>query len=156
LTESNLSATRFALEALRSAGIKTEDEAVRKALVFVQRCQNFSDDPKQREPAYDDGGFFFIYDDPVRNKEGLAGKDRSGRERFISYGSMTADGIWALLLCGLRTDDPRVTAARTWLEANFRSDRQPGKYPDDREHNRDAVYYYYCSAIVQALTALRL
>jgi Prenyltransferase and squalene oxidase repeat len=156
LTESNLSATLFALEALHAAGSKTEDPAIRKALPFIQRCQNYSDDPKQREEAFDDGGFFFIYDDPVRNKAGVVGKDRTGRERYASYGSTTADGLRALLLCGRPLDDPRVAAARTWLETHFRSDIHPGKYANDREHNRGGVYYYYCNSAVQAFRALQI
>ncbi len=154
LTESNLSATLFALEALRAAGVPAEDPAFRKALVFVQRCQNYSENARQREPALDDGGFYFIYDDPVRNKAGIAGKDRSGRERYCSYGSTTADGLRGLLLCGRPADDPRMLAARAWLEANFRVDGHPGKYPKDREHNRGAVYYYYCCSVARALSAL--
>jgi hypothetical protein len=156
LTESNLSATLFALEALRAVGGKPDDPAFRKALVFVQRCQNYRDDPRQREAAFDDGGFFFIYDDPVRNKAGVAGTDRSGRERYASYGSTTADGLRALLLCGRPPEDVRVTAARAWLEANFRSDVHPGCYADDREHNRGAVYYYYCCSVALALRAARV
>jgi squalene-hopene/tetraprenyl-beta-curcumene cyclase len=185
LTESNLSATLFALEALRASaplpshpvgaasraapvgparvagptvgdGRGADDPAFRKALVFVQRCQNYNDDPQQREAAYDDGGFFFIYDDPVRNKAGVAGKDRSGRERYASYGSTTADGLRTLMLCGRPADDPRVVAARVWLEANFRDDIHPGHYMDDREHNRGAVYYYYCCSVALALRAARL
>jgi len=156
LTESNISATLFALEALQAAEVKKDDPAFRKALVFLQRCQNFREDPKQREPAFDDGGFYFIYDDPVRNKAGLAGKDRSGHERYASYGSTTADGLRGLILCGRPADDPRVAAALTWLETNFRSDRHPGKYAEDREHNRGAVYYYYCCSAAQALRAMRL
>jgi len=44
LDEPNLSATAFALEALRAAGSREDDPAFRKALRFVQRCQNFSND----------------------------------------------------------------------------------------------------------------
>jgi squalene-hopene/tetraprenyl-beta-curcumene cyclase len=153
LTESNLSATLFALEALRAAGGPADDPAFRKALVFVRRCQNYSDDPRQRQPAYDDGGFFFVYDDPVRNKAGVAGKEGAGRERYASYGSATADGLRALVLCGRPPEDARLVAARAWLEANFRSDTHPGKYADGREHNRDAVYYYYCCSVALALLA---
>ena len=107
MTESNLSATVTALEALRAAGITASDPDVRKALLFCERCQNFGD-----EPAFDDGGFHFIYDDGVRNKAGVAGMDRQGRERYVSYGSATADGFRALLNCGLPRDHPRVAAAR--------------------------------------------
>src|SRR5437899_2627680 len=91
LTESNLSATLAALSALRAAGLPADDRAIQKAKGFVERCQNFGD-----EQAFDDGGFFFIYDDGVRNKAGVAGRDRQGRERYLSYGSTTADGLRAL------------------------------------------------------------
>src|SRR5262249_45410792 len=50
--ESNLSATTFALEALRAAGVSQKDARLGKALVFVRRCQNWADDPRQREPAF--------------------------------------------------------------------------------------------------------
>ena len=155
MLESNLSATAFALEALRAAGVASDDPAYRSALTFVKRCQNFADDGQPNTP-FDDGGFFFIYDDAARNKAGIAGKDRSGRERFASYGSMTADGLRALTLCGRPADDPRVVAARSWLEMNFRADSHPGKYAEDRRHNRDAVYFYYCCSVARALLAARL
>src|SRR5262249_31373072 len=79
LVESNLAATRYALEALRIAGAPADDPGFTRALVFVKRCQNVSADPVAADRLYDDGGFHFIYDDPVRNKAGVAGRDRSGR-----------------------------------------------------------------------------
>src|SRR6266436_119158 len=154
LTESNLSATMCALEALQAAGCSDDDPAFRKALVFVQRCQNFSENTSRQDPAFDDGGFFFIYDDPVRNKAGLAGKDRNGRERFASYGSATADGLRALLACGRPGDHPRVQAAWSWLETHFDLSFHPGKYAADREMNRQAVYFYYSLSLAKALRTL--
>ena len=100
----NLSATAFALEALRAAGRPGDDPAFGRALHFVCNCHNFADDPAGRDPAFDDGGFFFVLGDPPRNKAGVAGTDRRGRERFASYGSTTADGLRALLACGLPRD----------------------------------------------------
>lgn len=142
LTESNLSATVAALEALRAAGVSADDPAVRKALVFCERCQNFGG-----EPAFDDGGFIFIYDDGVRNKAGVAGTDKQGRERYHSYGSTTADGLRALHLCGLSAEHPRVKAALGWLQTYFSATDHPGHYPPEREALRPALYYYYaCSA----------
>jgi squalene-hopene/tetraprenyl-beta-curcumene cyclase len=149
LVESNLSATVFALDALRTDG-KVDDAIRRKALVFVQRCQNYCDDSKRRDPALDDGGFFFIYDDPVRNKAGVAGTDGAGRKRYRSYGSTTADGLRALLRCGLPLDHPRVVAARQWLEKHFSADSHPGAYAQDRASARPAVYYYYCYSLARA------
>ncbi len=153
LNESNLSATIFAVDALRTAGIPANDSILQKALVFIQRCQNYSDDPEHSDPAFDDGGFFFIYDDPVRNKAGMAGKDRRGRARFYSYGSTTADGLRALLACGLPLDHPRVVAARGWLAKHFRADTHPGTYTKEHEENREAVYYYYAASVAKALRA---
>jgi hypothetical protein len=149
LTESNLSATVFALEALRAAGCPSSDPAFGKALTFVCRCQNYADDP---EPAFDDGGFFFMYDDPLRNKAGVAGTDRTGRQRFSSYGSMTADGLRALLACGTPLGDARVVAARQWLERHFSASLHPGRFPAQRAALRASIYYYYCWSVVRALS----
>jgi squalene-hopene/tetraprenyl-beta-curcumene cyclase len=154
LLESNLSATAFALAAIHDPKSPADDPALKTALVFVKRCQNYTDDADRRDPAFDDGGFFFIYDDPVRNKAGAAGKDRFGRERFASYGSTTADGLRCLLACGVPPDDPRVIAARRWLETHFDVSTHPGKYAPDREASRDALYYYYCRSLAEALAAL--
>ncbi len=153
LLESNLSATVYALEALRAAEVPEEELPYLRALVFLGRCQNFNPAAAQREPAFDDGGFFFIYDDPVRNKAGPAGKDKAGRERYHSYGSTTADGLRALILCGAPAKDVRVTAAQRWLEEHFRTDAQPGTYAPENEPRRDAVYYYYCCSTARAFRA---
>lgn len=146
LIESNLSATLFALDALRASGATTDDPAVQKALVFVQRSQNFS----SADATFDDGGFFFIYDDPVRNKAGVAGKDASGRQRYHSYGSMTADGLRALVLCGLPEQHERVRAARDWLGSHFDAKRHPGTFTPISEGRREATYFYYCASLAQA------
>lgn len=153
LTESNISATLFALEALRAAGVPADDPVIQKALVFVKRCQNYADESQQRDPTFDDGGFIFIYDDAARNKAGVAGKDRLGRERFASYGSTTADGLRALLLCGLPPGDARVQAARKWLTDHFRTDALPGKFVTGRAEVRASYYFYYMCSLAQALQA---
>jgi hypothetical protein len=154
LTESNLSATLFAVRALRAAGVKADDAIFAKALIFIDRCQNWRDDAKVREAKFDDGGFFFIYDDPVRNKAGVAGKDATGADRYNSYGSVTADGIRAMLHCGRAKDHPRVQAARAWLEKHFRADSHPGHYSPPTERNREAVYFYYTASVALALREL--
>ena len=78
----NLSATAFGLEALRAAGRPGDDPAFGRAMHFVCNCHNFADDPAGRDPAFDDGGFFFVLGDPPRNKAGIAGMDRRGREQL--------------------------------------------------------------------------
>src|SRR5207249_2787990 len=68
LIESNLSATVFAVDALKAAGV-SDRAAYDAALVFVRRCQNVNFFRGEIPPGQvTDGGFHFIYDDPVRNK----------------------------------------------------------------------------------------
>jgi len=147
----NLSATTFAVDALRAAGCSVDDPAIQKALIFVQRCQNWTDDETAMDLRFDDGGFFFLHSDAIRNKPGEAGVDSKGRIRYHSYGSTTADGLRALLACGLPIDHPRVRAARSWLVADFSAERHPGEYPANREHLRSALYFYFAASAAEAL-----
>ncbi len=156
LHESNLAATVFALAALRSAKTPAGDPAYAQALAFVKRCQNFSDDPAAADPKFDDGGFFFIPGDAAQNKAGAAGNDRFGHARFRSYGTMTADGLRALLRCGLAKDHPRVVAARNWLTRNFSAAHNPGQFAADRAVLQDATWYYWAWAASHAFLAVDL
>lgn len=150
-TESNLSATTFALEALHAAGEPPRDATFAKALVFVRRCQNWHD--KEQDPEFDDGGFFFIYDDPVRNKAGVKGKDKAGRTRYHSYGSTTADGLRCLIYCGVPDTHPRRRASTRWLSDHFTATSHPGTYAENRERDRPAVYYYYAASAARTPVA---
>ncbi len=150
--ESNMVATICGIAAMRSARVPLSDGAWKKALVFVKRCQNVAAEAGPGGQRYDDGGFFFIPDDPLQNKAGVAGTDSRGRRRFHSYGTMTADGLRALLQCGLPRDHPRVAAALSWLERNFAADRNPGTFNEDREVLRGATYYYWAWAAAHAFT----
>lgn len=147
----NLSATVFALEALRSAGVPASDPAILAAKSFVERCQNFTDDEAGWDARFDDGGFFFLIEDPFRNKAGEAGTVAQGRVRYRSYGSTTADGLRALLLCGVPNDHPRVDQAVAWLGKHFSAHEHPGEYAAERAHVRQAIYYYYAAAVADAL-----
>ena len=150
--DGDLSSTLFAIGTLRLVGGATaEDPAIRKALRFVERCQNFD----KGDPTFDDGGFFLTPTDPARNKAGpFAKPDRLEHVRFHSYGSATADGLRALLRCGLPPDHPRVVAALRWLEANFSASTVPGTFEGPREGERDATYFYYCWSLAHAFRSL--
>jgi hypothetical protein len=156
LHESNLAATVFALAALRSAKTSCDDPAYARALAFVKRCQNFSDNPAAADAKFDDGGFFFMPGDAAQNKAGAAGRDRFGHERFHSYGTMTADGLRALLRCGLKDDNPRVVAARNWLTKNFSAVHNPGRFSSDRAVLQDATWYYWSWAASHAFLAVHV
>lgn len=152
--DADLSSTLFAVSALRMAGAGPEDPAVRKALLFVQRCQNFPATEADRDGVQDDGGFVFSPTDVMRNKAGAAGTDRNGHTRYHSYGSATADGVRALLRCGVPADHPRVRAAFGWLERNASVATNPGSFEPGREVERDATYYYYAWSLAHACRAL--
>jgi squalene-hopene/tetraprenyl-beta-curcumene cyclase len=156
LIESNMSATVFALDALKAAGV--DDAAVyMRAETFLLRCQN------------GDGGFHFIYDDPTRNKAGMASAEPL---EFHSYGSTTADGLRGLSITEPIRDQvsdravgredfangkpsPQAKAA-AWLQKNFRADTHPGVYVKAHEPNREAVYYYYAASVSRAFRDLKL
>jgi hypothetical protein len=152
--EANISATIFGVGALRQSGVPPSDPIRQEILSFVKRAQNFADDGRDRDPRFDDGGFFFTPCDPARNKAGSAGTHRWGRERYNSYGSATADGLRALLCCGLPRDNPRVEAAHQWLENHFSVTSNPGAFPGEREVLRNATYFYYCWSLAHALAAM--
>lgn len=152
--DADLSSTLFAVSALRMAGAGPDDPAIRKALAFLERCQNFPARDEDRDPIHDDGGFVFSPTDVMRNKAGCAGTDRHGRMRYHSYGSATADGLRALLRCGVPAQSPRVQAALAWLERHASIATNPGSYEPGREVERDATYYYYAWSLAHACRAL--
>ena len=154
LIESNLSATVFALEALKAAGVK-DHEVYERAMVFVRRCQNHDLPVESALMDTKDGGFHFIYDDPVRNKAGSMTLQPEKFKLFFSYGSATADGLRCLLLED-RIDARRTLAATNWLKTNFKPDSHPGGYVKAQESNREAVYYYYAASVSKALRAAKV
>lgn len=156
-TEANISTTLYAIGAIYLANRSAEPEnqtALENAAQFVHRCQNYSDDPTVSDPRFDDGGFFFSPSDPTGNKAGASGIDRDGRIRMSSYGSATADGVRALIMCNAPHDEPRIQAARDWIFCRFSATENPGMFAHDRELLRNATYYYYCWSMTHALRLL--
>lgn len=156
LSEPNLSATVIALEGLTTLPDDARTEAARaNAVAFVRGCQNWHSLAADSDQAFDDGGFYFALDDEVRNKAGVAGTDSTGQRRFVSYGSATADGLRALIYCGLPVGHPRVTAARRWLVDHFGDGSHLGNYPADRAQLKPSLDYYYAASVAHALRVAR-
>src|SRR5207302_675052 len=116
--DADLSSTLFAVGALRVAGAGEDDPAVRAALVFVERCQNFAAG-RDADPAFDDGGFFFSPTDPVRNKA-LAVRELDLGDRKIAWAELLAwelierqrpDGTWVNPYTASKEDDPLVATS---------------------------------------------
>jgi hypothetical protein len=144
----NISATALAVQALGAAGRQASVQAARP---FMERCQNFGSSPASE---FDDGGFFFAIDDPIRNKAGVAGHDEAGRERYRSYGSATCDGLLALRACGLRDDHPRMRAGLEWLRRQSEGLAHSGAWPTRREQARESLVFYYAQALATILATL--
>jgi hypothetical protein len=115
----------------------------------VCSLQNWPAENQPYQAGYDDGGFFFIAQDSIRNKASVAGSDSQGRQRFHSYGSTTVDGASSLLALQFGNVLPRsplvgaATQALRWLDENFDARANPGKFSSDRIHYREAAFHYY-------------
>ncbi|HEY4311595.1 MAG TPA: prenyltransferase/squalene oxidase repeat-containing protein [Pirellulales bacterium] len=139
----DLSNTHFLLDALKAAGEGADDEAFKRALVFVSRCQNLESEHNTTEfPAKNpDGGFYYT---PAGGGRSMAGNTENGGLR--SYGSMTYAGLKSMIYCGAKPDDPRVKAAVTWAKKHYTLDENPGM--------ADAGLYYYYQLFAKALSAM--
>ena len=117
-----------ALEAMRATDYDPKDPVWQRALVFASRMQNRSESNDQKW-AGNDGGFVYA---PGDNLPKMGGGTNS-------YGSMTAAGLYGLLLIGVQKSDPRVQAAYKWLTTNYTLDANFGT------GSKSALFYYYCA-----------
>jgi squalene-hopene/tetraprenyl-beta-curcumene cyclase len=103
----DLSNTSFLIDALKAAGNEADSEAMKKALIFVSRCQNLESEHNTTEFAakVNDGGFYYT---PAAGGSSDAGETADGGLR--SYGGMTYAGLKSMLYAGVGPDDPRAKA----------------------------------------------
>lgn len=156
-THSDLSNTHLALEALYYSRNLLSDSAAAPgkegnpqldwdaAIAFVQRCQHSaasndqewsSDDPENR------GGFIYYPGDSKAGSQRL----EDGRTVPRSYGSMSYAGLLSFIYARMDRGDPRVLAARDWLQKNYSVEENPGM-------GHEGLYYYY-HTMAKALTIL--
>ena len=119
----DLSNTVFFLDALQAAGATKDDPAVKKALVFLSRCQNLETEHNTTKfsSLVNDGGFYYT---PAAGGNSQAGNDANGGLR--SYGSMTYAGLKSMIFAGLTPEDPRVKAAFEWITKHYSVEENPG------------------------------
>ena len=139
----DLSNTSYLIEALKAAGNGPEDEAIKKALIFVSRSQNLETEHNTTKfsAKNPDGGFYYT---PAAGGTSQAGETAAGGLR--SYGSMTYAGLKSMIFAGVGPDDPRVKAAVKWAKAHYSLDENPGM------GNAGLFYYYHTFA--KALDAI--
>ncbi|MBN1861572.1 MAG: hypothetical protein JW840_08950 [Candidatus Thermoplasmatota archaeon] len=142
----DLSNTQWAMMALQAAGATNEenDNVWNKALIHANRCQarDVSNDQNWAN-GKTSGGFIYT-----------AGGDAVWGGSTDGYGSMTAAGIWSLLLSGVEINDPRVEnnlipyGAIDWFENRYTWEENPGGTGSNSQ------YYFYVS-MAKALTMAR-
>ena len=118
----------IAVEAMRATAYDPKDPIWQKALTFTSRMQNRSESNDQKW-AGNDGGFAYS---PGMNPPEMGGGTKS-------YASVTAAGLYGLLLIGVDKSDPRVQAAYKWLTANYTLDTNFGT------NSKNTLFYYYCA-----------
>ena len=135
----DLSNTAFFLEALKAAGVPSDDPAFRKAAVFVSRCQNLKSEHNGAAWAAknNDGSFIYTGANGGENRR----TDGDGTKTDMGgYGSMTYAGVKSLIYAGVGKDDPRLKAALDWIKKNYTLDRNPGM---PEANSQRGLYYYY-------------
>lgn len=139
----DLSNTSFLVDALKAAGSDEDSEAMKRAMVFVSRCQNLETNHNTTPFAgkVNDGGFYYT---PVGKGASEAGTTANGGLR--SYGAMTYSGLKSMVYAGVDADDPRVKAAVEWVKKNYDLKSNPGV-------GNAGLFYYYLT-FAKALDAL--
>jgi squalene-hopene/tetraprenyl-beta-curcumene cyclase len=141
----DLSNTAFLIEALHELGRGPDDEAIQRALVFVNRCQNLESElnPAPFAAKNPDGGFYYTV---AAGGQSQAGETPAGGLR--SYASMTYAGLKSMIYAGVDSEDPRVKAAIEWIGQHYTLDSNPGM--------EDAGLFYYYNTFGKALEATGL
>lgn len=146
-TRPDLSNTHFMVEALLAAGVSKDDPSIKKALVYVSRCQNlkseFNDQPFATKAAEEDAGGFVYNPADQDNAKSPKRTDAGG---LRSEGGMTYAGLKSFLYAGVGKDDPRVKAAIGWVRKHYSVTENPGL--------KDSGLYYYYTTFAKAMDAL--
>lgn len=151
----DLSNLSFMLQALHDSGYDADSPPFQRALVFLERVQmdeRFNEMPYARGAT--DGGFIYATG-PEADQIGV-GQSQAGTieetlddgtvvSRLRSYGSMTYTGFKSYLYADLPREDPRVTAALSWIREHYTLEENPGLGQQG--------YYYYIVAFARALDA---
>jgi len=131
----DLSNTQFFVDALVAAGVKKDDPALKNALIFIGRCQNFKGEDGNDQAwagKYNDGSFIY--------SAAAGGQSKADDKDPVGYGSMTYAGIKSMIYCGVSKDDERVKKAYQWIRQHYTVDSNPGM-PDAR--SQWGLFYYY-------------
>jgi squalene-hopene/tetraprenyl-beta-curcumene cyclase len=143
----DLSNTQYFLDALQAAGVPPDDPAMKKAMVFVSRCQNLKSEHNDQPWAdkINDGSFIYTAAEGGESKASTDGS-RPG------YGSMTYAGVKSMIYCGVSPDDPRFVKAWEWIRNHYQLDDNPGM----PAAQADRGLYYYYHTLAKTLDAMKV
>jgi hypothetical protein len=156
-TGTNISVGSFCCEALSLDSSAATNRALPSFRDWLKRCQNLPGD----------GGFFFHADrahdgnkagwiEPASEPETASrqGSLDPDRSKPRSYGTATADGLRAMLACGLDPNSEPVSAARDWLTARVgQAERVPGFDSSTDRSWGEGLLFYYWFALAKSLSA---
>jgi squalene-hopene/tetraprenyl-beta-curcumene cyclase len=133
----------FWMEAMHETGVDGDDEAMQRAVAFVKRLQNRTEDSAEGQAfvfrGEDDNGFIYA----IGKKDGkFVAESKAGESRrgFRSYGSMTYTGFKSMLYANVSRSDPRVQGAYGWIRKYWRLDSNPNM---PELPSKQGLYYYY-------------
>jgi squalene-hopene/tetraprenyl-beta-curcumene cyclase len=135
----DLSNTQFFLDALKAAGVPKDDPAFKKALIFLNRCQNSGQEYNDQPWAgkIKDGSFIYT---PAGGGTTKVVDKALPDGSLPGYGSMTYAGIKSMIYCGVSKDDPRIKMAWEWIRNHYTVDANAGMPGIRAEWG---LYYYY-------------
>lgn len=131
--------TSFFLDALKEAQPEGNSEAIRKAVVFMSRCQNLPSEYNDAEfalVASDDDLGGMIYSAVGTGESKAENKPDTPVGGLRSYASMTYAGLKSFLYAGIRKEDQRVKAALDWISRHYDLKSNPGV-------GQQGLFYYY-------------
>ncbi len=143
----DLSNLQMALEALDASGLEKNHAAFKRALKFLERCQNRSEsndvqivEGGSTIKSGDDGGAGYLPGMSYAGYIELEGGVKVPR----SYGSMTYALLKAYIFVGLSKDDPRMQAVWEWVKKNYTLDVNPGfEGASDPTAAYQGLFYYF-------------
>ena len=131
--------TSFFLDALKEAQPEGSSEAMRKAVVFMSRCQNLPskyNDAEFAQVVSDDDLGGMVYSAVGVGESKAENKSDTPVGGLRSYASMTYAGLKSFLYAGIDKEDLRVKAALDWISRHYDLTSNPGV-------GQQGLFYYY-------------
>ncbi len=156
----DMSNTQIMIQGLHDSGLRCDDPAYQRALVFITRNQGTASNKEFADKIVPDGGFIYatsLNKDNIGEPQSMAGSVvmEDGTSRLATYGSMTYAGFKSYLYAELDRNDPRVVDAFRWITRNYTLERNPGLRDDPATPTDERLqgYYYYLHTFTRALHA---